>query len=365
MPPGYPDLSRVPPNFRRGGGSTTPSTPQAPPVSTPPSGSTRRPRSTTPRTPTTPRGVAVQPTRPTEPPAWQGGAYTGSRPENFQIPAWVTGADDGERWDRYKQYLAQNPTARGNRILHGRTGNSPGNGFARPGGTGGGSGAGTGGQGPSVPLPPSPQPARPSSPSPYGGYPEEGGWGGGGSQGYAGQQPVPYAFNDPFQGVLSMIPTMNANLQNQIGGAMASAGLTGNRYGTFAAERAGELGAENAMAQNAMLNQAYLDYANQRENRALQATGQATGLGGLLDQIQQSQITTPFQVGAWEQGRQDGFGQLGLQQFNQDKLGWLPYLLQAATSQGAGSPGQIYQTQGSAPKPGALDYLGILGSLFS
>lgn len=323
----------------------------------------RNPRQGGVRAPTPGRPIPAANQRPngaTDTP-WTGGAFTGAKPQGFTIPDFVTGADENDRWSRYLQYLSQNPGARGNRQLHNMTGFSPANGYQPrattptpgpadpgpiqggptpgpgPGGSGGGGGNGGGGYGPPM----------------WSG--DQGGWG--------GDQPVPYAFNDPFQGALSMIPAMNANLRTNIGGAMADAGFSGNRYGTFAAERAGQLGAENALAQNAMLNQAYLDYANQRENRGLQAAGQATGLGGLLDQINQSQISLPFQLGQYEQGRQDQYGMIGYQDFEQNKLGWIPMLLQAAMSQGAGSPGSVYTTQ-TPGTPGAADWVSLLGGLF-
>lgn len=315
----------------------------------------RQPAPPAPLTPRRPIPAANQrPNGVTDTP-WTGGAFTGAKPAGFNIPDFVTGADENSRWQSYLQYLGANPGARGNRILHNMTGFNQGNGYTprvAPGGT------------------PTPGPADPGpiqggpTPLPGGGVDDywslpwpgdQGGWG--------GDQPEPYAFNDPFQGALAMIPAMNANLRTNIGGAMADAGFTGNRYGTFAAERAGELGAENALAQNAMLNQVYLDYANQRENRGLQAAGQATGLGGLLDQINQSQISLPFQLGQYEQGRQDQFGVLGYQDFEQNKLGWIPMLLQAAMSQGAGSPGSVYTTQ-TPGSPGAADWVSLLGGLF-
>lgn len=165
---------------------------------------------------------------------------------------------------------------------------------------------------------------------------------------------------------LSAVPGMRMNTQRAIGDAMATAGGTGNRWGTSAQRTAGEIGAESAMQENAMLQGMLANYANQQENRALQATGQGMGLGGMLDQMAQSRVQLPFQVGQYEQQRQDNLANTQFQDWSANRLGWLGPMLQAAMSQGAGSPaqpGQIYQTS-TAGSPGASDYLTLLAQLF-
>lgn len=172
------------------------------------------------------------------------------------------------------------------------------------------------------------------------------------------------AYDDPFSQLLAAVPAMNLNATQQIAGAMGQAGFTGNRWSSSAENQAGQIGSQNAMAQNQMLTQAMSDYANKAQDRSLSAAQGSTALGGLLDQMAQNRITTPAALAQYEQGRQDNFSNEALQQFNSDKLGWFPYLLQAATSQGAGSPGQIVPTT-TPGTPGALDYAQGIGGLAS
>jgi hypothetical protein len=89
----------------------------------------------------------------------------------------------------------------------------------------------------------------------------------------------------------------------------------------------------------------------------------ATNLGGLMNQIDQSKIQLPFQIGQYEQGRQDGFSNQAYEDFERNKLGWLPFLGQMAGGQSGGSPGQIYQTT-TPGKPGAIDYASLLAGFF-
>lgn len=182
--------------------------------------------------------------------------------------------------------------------------------------------------------------------------------------GLPGSMPSPGAFNDPFAMFMAAVPGMRLNAQKQIGDAVASAGFGGNRWGTSTANDVARIGSENAMMENALLQKTLYDYANQTENRALQATGMGMGLGGMLDQQAQDRVRLPFEVGTWEQGRQDQLAQFPYMDFEKNKLGWLPMLLQAAMSQGAGSPGAIYTTQDEPAKPGAIDWLTLLGGLF-
>lgn len=170
-------------------------------------------------------------------------------------------------------------------------------------------------------------------------------------------------FLDPMMMFLSAVPAMRMNTTRSISDAMAQAGGTGNRWGTSAQRTAGQIGAEAGMQENAMLQSLLADYANRSEDRALQATGQATGLGALLDQMAQSRVNVPFGVGQYEQGRQDDIQRLLFNDFQANRLGWLGPMLQAAMSQGAGSPGspgQIINVPNNDSERGAVDWLTLL-----
>jgi hypothetical protein len=184
------------------------------------------------------------------------------------------------------------------------------------------------------------------------------GFPGGGAQGPGGM-PGTYAYNDPFNQALAMLPTMQQNAQRQISGAMSSAGLTGNRFGSWAQNAAAQIGGENALQQNQMFLGALQNQAQQEQQQALAANATGVGAGSAMESAMQQNLMNPFAVGQYEQGRQDTFANARYQDFNQNKLGWFPYLLQGAMSRQAGYPGPVmYNTTGS--QPGALDWVSSL-----
>lgn len=192
----------------------------------------------------------------------------------------------------------------------------------------------------------------------------------------------------------SAVPVMNDVMQQQIQGALAQAGMTGNRFGTSTERNVADIG---RMAGNQLTNQmGQLLYGQTQADldRALEATGmglqdarfrnqlgfqgqqnaldramQAAGMGGqfgqIQDQMMQDRLRLPFQIGAWEQGRQDQFARMPYDDFMQSRLGFLPQLFQLMASQG-GAGGMspqfgVHQTGGS---PGALDYISALAPIF-
>lgn len=252
------------------------------------------------------------------------------------VPLWLSranpGASPAQLATMYQGYLHNNPTAQGNR----------------------------GGPAPAAPgaAPPVAQPGGPAV---------AGGWGmppqAGGGYGQAGGPAGAGDYNDPMNSFLAAVPMMNANMNRQIGDAMATAGFSGNRYGTSAMNTAGQIGAENALAQNALLQKTLFDYSQGQEDRALQATGLGLQTGNSLDQMQRDRLTTPYGMFAGEQARQDGFSRAAYDDFNANRLGWLPFLSQNAMSQGNSSPGSVYTTQ-SQGSPGASDWLQLLAGIF-
>jgi hypothetical protein len=170
-------------------------------------------------------------------------------------------------------------------------------------------------------------------------------------------------YNDPYNAVLASIPGMQQNMTQNISNAMAQAGFGGNRYSSSAENQAGQIGAQTAMQENQMLNQAMYNQANQDQNRALQAAGQGANMGMDLNSIQQQQLTVPFNMAQAEQALQQGNATNAYQQWLQNSLGFLPMLMQGAMSQGSGTPGYPTTTT-TASTPGAANYLPILASLF-
>lgn len=162
-------------------------------------------------------------------------------------------------------------------------------------------------------------------------------------------------FNDVYNMYLSTIPVMQQQMQRDIGGAMAEAGGTGARYSSAALERAGQIGAEASLKQNQMLNELLYRQANTDLDRQMQAAGQMMGLGQMVEQGSQDRLGALMGFGSWEQGRMDEMAQRYYEDFERNKYGMLPFLLEAAQSQGSGSPGspgsiaQIMTNPGSEP----------------
>lgn len=184
----------------------------------------------------------------------------------------------------------------------------------------------------------------------------------------------------------SAVPVMNDIMQQQIQGAAAMGGATGNRFGTSTERNFGEIGRQagnelTSMLSNLLYNQTQADqdraltatgmgledsrFRNQlgfqgQQNafdRALQSAGMGMGAAGMEEQMAQDRLRLPFQIGSWEQGRQDGFAGQAYQDFERNKLGWLPAIMGLLGGQGGtgGMQGQfgVQQTAGS---PGFIDY---------
>lgn len=165
-------------------------------------------------------------------------------------------------------------------------------------------------------------------------------------------------YNDPYNAYLSSIPVMQQAMQQNIGGAMAAAGGTGTRYGSAALERAGQIGASTALQQNQMLNELMFNQANKDLDRQMQTIPLQMQLGQMIEQGTQNRLGALSGFGQWEQGRMDDFSKMAYEDFENNKYGLLPLLLQAATSQGAGSPGSpasYMQIQTSAGSPPDID----------
>lgn len=184
----------------------------------------------------------------------------------------------------------------------------------------------------------------------------------------------------------SAVPVMNDIMRQQIQGAAAMGGATGNRFGTSTERNFADIGRQagnelTGMFSNLLYNQTQADQdralaatgmgledARFRNNlafqggqrgldRALQSAGMGMGAAGMQEQMAQDRLRLPFQIGSWEQGRQDQFAGQAYQDFERNKLGWLPAIMGLLGGQGGtgGMQGQfgVQQTAGS---PGFIDY---------
>lgn len=173
-------------------------------------------------------------------------------------------------------------------------------------------------------------------------------------------------YNDPFNAYLSMIPVMENQMNKDIGNAIARAGFGGNRYSTAAASAAGQIGAESAMKMNQLLNQTMFDQTNRDQDRALTSTKMFGDWSLQEGQDEREWLRDLMEFGRYEQDRQDRYGMLGYEDFMNSRLGYLPYLIQAAGGVGSGSGPTPYQVMTNPGQQGwgdeAMDlFKSILG----
>ena len=173
----------------------------------------------------------------------------------------------------------------------------------------------------------------------------------------------------------SSVAPMEAQLQQQIGGAMAQAGMGGNRFSTSAQNNAARLASEASSGLNRdfmsmLYNQGQSDLdrqlsaagmqigaGQQDQARRLQAMGMAPQLAQTYDQMDQSRLGDMFNMARYEQDRADRLQQMPYQDYLQSRLGYNPQLLSLLGSiggQGATPVPPIQTTTGATP--GLLDY---------
>ena len=248
-----------------------------------------------------------------------------------------------------------------------------------------------------APVPPGAPPIQPFPPTP-GGPPQVGG--------VPGQQPPPGGGMPPGQAspfgptsamdvYRSAVPVMNQAMDDAISRSTASAGMTGNRFGTSTERNAMDIGRRGALEQNQLMGNLLYNQTQADQDRALQATGmgledarfrnqlqfqggqnaldramQAAGLGqsgaALQHQMAQDKLTLPFQIGAWEQGRQDQYSRLPYDEFMRDRDGYLSEIMNliGGTGGSGGMSGQ-WGTQQTGGSPGFADYLGAFAPYLS
>lgn len=170
----------------------------------------------------------------------------------------------------------------------------------------------------------------------------------GGQMGWPQQQGMgPASIYDVFN---SAVPLMNSNRDRQIGQSMATAGMGGTRFGTASENNVARIGADTALQQDQMLTNLMYQQGQADADRSLQASQQSMQLAQIYDQMQRSRIDQLSGVGMWEQGRGDQLSMFPYQDFENNKNGYLDYIL--AAMGGVGAPQQqqpITTTQGGGP----------------
>lgn len=261
--------------------------------------------------------------------------------------------------------------------------------------------SGTGGGGEQFSVSYGPTPAGPASAPPGSWQPQQNGMPGKDFPGaMPGQPPSPSPPSSPFGPTSAMdvfrsaVPVMNDQMTQQIQNAASRGGMTGNRFGTSTERNFMDIGRQAGNQMNQLMGNLLYDQTNQDLNRSLQATGmgledarfrnqlgfqgeqnaldramQAAGLGGqfgqMQDQMMQDRLRLPFQIGAWEQGRQDQYARMPYDDFTQSRMGYLPYLFDLMASQGgSGGMSPQFGTTQTGGSPGALDYISALAPIF-
>lgn len=182
------------------------------------------------------------------------------------------------------------------------------------------------------------------------------------------QTPQP---NDPFAGPTSAmdvyrssVPVMQDAMKTAVGGAMADAGFSGNRFGSYAMDRAAQEGSRAGLQQNQLLSDLLYRQTNADQDRALQAAGLASQHGQAEDRMQLDRMRQLAELGMWEQGRQDQFSRLPYEDFQRNMLGFLPMLAQMAQAPGTATQGVWGQNQ-TGGSPGFIDYAAALAPLLA
>lgn len=236
-----------------------------------------------------------------------------------------------------------------------------------------------------APAPPGSPPAQPFPPTP-GGPPQVGGVPG---------QASPFGPTSAMDVYRSAVPVMNQAMDDAISRSTASAGMSGNRFGTSTERNAMDIGRRGALEQNQLMSDLLYNQTQADQNRALQATGmgledarfrnqlqfqggqnaldramQAAGLGqsgaALQHQMEQDKLRLPFQIGSWEQGRQDQYARMPYDEFQRDRDGYLSEIMNLIGGTGGtgGMSGQ-WGTQQTGGSPGFADYLGAFAPYLS
>ena len=236
-----------------------------------------------------------------------------------------------------------------------------------------------GGQGPQPPPGPPMTPAPPMSVAP-----------GGPQQPPAMPDFFGAGLNAARDAYLSQVPVMQADMKSSIGDAMATAGFGGNRFSTSAMKSAADVGANAGLRQNALMGQLLGDATERGLDRALQSTGmsmddnyrynqmgwqgnenaqdrqlRAIGMQPDFWRTQQDLRRQPmldlFNMGQWEQGRQDMFSLLPFQDWQNNRYGLLPDIMGMVG--GVGGPSLQQPTQTSTPGgTGAIDWLNLINA---
>lgn len=177
--------------------------------------------------------------------------------------------------------------------------------------------------------------------------------------------------NDPFSRPTSAmdvyrsaVPGMQDALKTNVNSAMADAGFSGNRFGSYAMKTAAEEGARTGLAQNQLMTDLLYRQTNADQDRSLQASNLASQHGQAAERMQLDRMRLLGDLGMWEQGRQDNYGRMAYDDFERNKLGFLPLLTSLAQAPGTSTQGVWGQNQ-SGGGPGVMDYAAMMAPIIA
>lgn len=161
----------------------------------------------------------------------------------------------------------------------------------------------------------------------------------------------------------SAVPVMKQDLTDRLSDAMASAGFSGNRFGSYAMNTAAQEGAKTGLQQNQLMTNLLHRQTNTDLDRTLQAANMGSQHGQAANQMQLDRMRFLADQGRFEQGRQDLFERQRYEDFERNKLGFLPMLMQMAQSPGSPTAG-VWGNQQSGGSPGVLDWAQLAAQIY-
>lgn len=165
------------------------------------------------------------------------------------------------------------------------------------------------------------------------------------------------------------VPVMNRAIDQGVDQAVARSGLGGTRYSSATANDAARVGGDAALALSRDLSGRLYDATQSGLDRSLQSAMAAPGIAGAMDEQTMNRLRLPFQFGQYEQGRQDQFSGQAFNDWSQNRLGFLPMLLNAAMNPGsggsAGQPPTYGQFQSGGGSSGFSDFMSWAGPIIA
>lgn len=169
------------------------------------------------------------------------------------------------------------------------------------------------------------------------------------------QQNAAGNYNDPYSVYQAAIPAMKQNMTNNIGDAMAQAGFGGNRYSSSAMNAAGQIGQQGANDMNSMLTSLMFAQTNRDLDRQMQAaqttlsaTPMAEDASARRYQAQEHALAQQAAQRRAQNAARLGMQRMRYQDFQSNRYGTLPLLMQALRDNTGDTPQPIITGKGGS-----------------